>query len=174
MSLTDSGHTTDRPAGLIGWLATVLGIAILLWRVLATALRLRAAGQRSAPDRGTAPKSTHSMAGTDQRGAEPANRIRHELEQLFRTNPGREFTFQSLFLKANPPSSELLAVVLDDLARGGKVRRVFRVESPTTHVGLGDFASIVDIPEVIRDEAAEADVEVRPDFIRPIFKTQRA
>jgi hypothetical protein len=97
--------------------------------------------------------------------------VRYRLVQLFRENPGREFTAQQLFLKVRPPSAELLSVLLDQLTREGVIRRVFRVESPRSHGGIKDFQSIADIPDVLHDWTVDEDIEVQANLIRPIFKT---
>jgi hypothetical protein len=97
--------------------------------------------------------------------------LRDAVLNLLRRNPGREFTFQTLYLKLRPRTAESLALVLDDLARHGAIRRVFRVESPTTHIGIGDYPSIDEIPTRLFDRTSDQDVNVAPDDIRPIFKT---
>ena len=98
-----------------------------------------------------------------------AQRLRKALLKLLQ-EPNREYTFQSLYLKVHPQSAELLARVLDQLAQQGEVRRVFRVESPITRIGIGDYSTIDEIPSVLYDRTADQEINIEPTNIRPIFK----
>jgi hypothetical protein len=91
--------------------------------------------------------------------------------RLFQRNRGREYTFQRLMMLTRPANVEILAMVLDELARTGQVTRVFRVQSEKTMAGLGDFPSLADVPSRLYDRTADEDLEVDPQDIRPIFKT---
>jgi hypothetical protein len=101
----------------------------------------------------------------------PLRETRDRLTALFGASPRREHTFEELYLAMEAPSAAHLAVALDQLAREGRVRRVFRVGSSRSPGGLADFASIVDIPAVLPDGRLDEPIEVDPDFIRPIFRT---
>src|SRR5690349_4092412 len=83
---------------------------------------------------------------------------------------GREYTFDHLYKLVQPSSPESLASILVELNSRGVIERVFRVESPVTHVGLGDFRSLDAVPPEIRDETVEEDLVIEPRHIRPIFK----
>lgn len=102
--------------------------------------------------------------------AKSSEPLRKALLKVFRMNPNREFTFQSLYLKVKPDSMESLALALDDLVKWGDVVRVFRVESPKTHIGIGDFGTLDEIPSVLFDRTSEEDVSVDPDNVHPIFR----
>ena len=112
-----------------------------------------------------------SLSGLARPAKPEAERLRQQLIALFRNHPKNLYTPQQLYLSVRPSSPELMSVVLDELAREGVVRRIFRVESPRSHNGIGDFASITDIPPRIYDKNVEEEIEVEPSLIRPIFKT---
>lgn len=90
------------------------------------------------------------------------------LQSLF--DQQAEYTFQALVSLVRPPTPELLALLLDELARRGVVVRIFRLESPFSHGGLRDFPSVFDVPNTYYDEDFEREFEVRPENVLPIFR----
>ena len=93
------------------------------------------------------------------------------MKRLFAEAGTREYTFDRIFQLVQPRSVEALAAALEQLSRAGIVHRVYRVESPSTHVGIGDYDSITDIPNRLYDRSADEELEVDPKSIRPIFRT---
>jgi hypothetical protein len=66
-----------------------------------------------------------------------------------------------------PPAQ--LSLILTELADGGVLHRIVRVESPETGGGIADYHSLLEIPETIRDYRTGKTLEVTPDNIRTIF-----
>jgi hypothetical protein len=94
--------------------------------------------------------------------------IVERLKELFRERP--EYTFSALMRFVEPPSAEQLALILDDLAKHGAIERVFRLTSPFTHLELGEFNSILDVPNHFYDEVSEEEFDVRRENVLPIFR----
>lgn len=97
--------------------------------------------------------------------------VRDRLADLLKKGEAREYTLQQLYLLVKPSSPEQLALALDELERSGVITKVYRVESPRSHGGIGDFKSIGAIPKTIHDWTVDEDVDVDPSLIRPIIKT---
>jgi hypothetical protein len=91
------------------------------------------------------------------------------LAELVRSSKKREMTFDHLVSWLNPRSVESLALILAELTRAGVVTRVIRVES-RTHSGIGDFASLNDIPPRMHDYSTDEEIEVTPDNLRIVYK----
>lgn len=82
----------------------------------------------------------------------------------------KDYTFDLLIQEVSPQSPEALALALRALVQNGIAKRVIRVESPTTHGGIGDFSSVTEIPEEIHDWRADEDIRVRPENLRVVYK----
>jgi DNA-binding HxlR family transcriptional regulator len=91
-----------------------------------------------------------------------------QLQQLFEKQ--QEYTFSALVRLLKPPSAELLALILDELAKQGAIVRVFRLESPFSHGSLQEFKSILDVPDHFYDQDNEREFEVRPENVLSIFR----
>jgi hypothetical protein len=100
-----------------------------------------------------------------------SERLRAKLLELLK-EPDREYTLENLYLRVQPrPAPEQLSIILDQLRQQGAVRRIYRVVSPTSHIGIGDYASFDEIPDRLFDRTADREIQVEPENIRPIFKT---
>jgi hypothetical protein len=94
------------------------------------------------------------------------------LEKLSRRAPG-EYTFSHLVERVRPASPEAFAAALVELEGTGVLHKVFRVESPFTHGGIGDFESLLDVPTEMHDPRSDQDIRVRPQDVRVVFKVGR-
>lgn len=79
------------------------------------------------------------------------------------------YTFEHLVEKLQSTPVEHLSLALQLLEQAGLVTQKVRVESPTMHGGIGDYSSIVDVPEEMYDPRADADITVTPDDLRVVF-----
>lgn len=89
---------------------------------------------------------------------------------LRKAQPEDEYTFEYLVSTVEPPSIEELAAALTTLVNEGMLRQIVRVESPTTHGGLGDFDSIQEVPEEMHDWRTDEYIRVRPENLRVLYK----
>ena len=87
-------------------------------------------------------------------------------------NTYAEDDFEHLLHEVSPPSPEWLALALTELAERGLVTPIFRVIDPQTQQGLGDFASLVEVPATVRNPFRGNDVTVRPEDLRLLFRFQ--
>src|SRR5258708_27600444 len=92
------------------------------------------------------------------------------LERIAAEGPS-QYTFENLFRAVGASSPEIFALILTDLARLGPVRRVFRVESPFTHRGLGDYETLDAIPDRILDQLVEQEFTPTPSHINTDYFT---
>ena len=93
-------------------------------------------------------------------------RLSNFLEQAA---PGHEFTFEALYRFVQPPAPQELAAALARLVAQGTLRQIVRVESPTTHGGIGDYDSIQQIPDKLHDWRADGEIMVRPEDLRFLY-----
>jgi hypothetical protein len=83
---------------------------------------------------------------------------------------GDEFTLNRLCDLATPNSREEFAIILGELARGGLIRLIVRVISPSTQGGIKDFSTLDEVPEVIHDWRTDLEVHVSPENLCVIYK----
>ena len=83
-----------------------------------------------------------------------------------------EYTFEHLYQQAQFSSPEVLSMVLAELVERGEIQKSVRVESPSTGGGIGDYKSILDVPETLYDWRADKELRVSPENLRIIFKFQ--
>jgi hypothetical protein len=88
---------------------------------------------------------------------------------LSRAPVDAEYTFAHLYSRAQPSSPEAFALVLDRLRELGALARVYRIHSPATGGGIGDYDSVQQIPSRLFDPYSDDDLIVTPDLVRPIF-----
>ena len=81
----------------------------------------------------------------------------------------REYTLSWLCDLVHPTSPEGLAVILGELVRRGFLRQVVRVVSPTTQGGIGDYASLSEVPQFVHDWRSDTEFEVRPGDLRVLY-----
>jgi hypothetical protein len=84
--------------------------------------------------------------------------------------PGKEYSFRYLTDRIPSVSPQRLSLILSDLASRGILERIIRVESPETGGGIGDFKSLLDVPEEVFDYRTSKNVSVTPDKVVTIFK----
>ena len=92
------------------------------------------------------------------------------LSKLVKRAPGTEYTFGHLLYLLQPSSPEALALILQDFEEHGLLERLFRVESPRTKGGLGDFRSIAEVPSQMLDRYTDEEINVEPRLVKPIVK----
>jgi hypothetical protein len=110
-----------------------------------------------------------SLTNSDEPTSD-AMKIVPRLKEVFGSQPGFEFTFNSLFDAVKPHNEKQLALALASLVDQGVIRKFVRVQSPTTHGGLGDFPSVIDVPDEIHDIHADSWVQVRPEHLVVIYR----
>ena len=81
----------------------------------------------------------------------------------------REYSLSALADIVHSESQEALAIALGDAIKRGMIQRVIRIVSPENQGGIGDYSSLNDIPNVVRDWRADRDMEVRPDNLRVVY-----
>jgi len=83
--------------------------------------------------------------------------------------PGKEYTFRYLVdrFPAIPP--QVLALLLSELVSSGVLRNVVRIESPETGGGIGDYDSLLDVPDQIFDFRTQREIVVTPDNVVTLF-----
>lgn len=92
-------------------------------------------------------------------------------EILYRPNRQEaEFTLNRLCDLVTPRDREEFAVILGELARGGLVKLVVRVISPSTQGGVQDYSTLDEVPEVVHDWRTDSLLHVGPENLRVIYK----
>jgi hypothetical protein len=81
-----------------------------------------------------------------------------------------EFTLNRLCDLVAPNSREELAIILGEMARGGLIKLVVRVVSPSAQGGIGDFPTLDEVPDVVHDWRTDSEVQVSPENLRVIYK----
>jgi hypothetical protein len=89
---------------------------------------------------------------------------------LFGTSPKAELTFKHLYERVHPRSAEQLALVLSSLVNEGQLNQFVRVQSPTTHGGLQDFPSILEVPDEIHDIHSDTWIPVAPENMVVMYR----
>jgi hypothetical protein len=88
-----------------------------------------------------------------------------------RTNGTRDVTPSHMFDVVKPSSQRVLVKILKRIAGYGYVRKILRVNS-VMKGGIGDFDSILEIPEVMMDTRLGYEIEVQPEQINLIYQFQ--
>jgi len=92
------------------------------------------------------------------------------LNKILEPQPRKaEYTLDRMCELVEPQSREELVLALGRLVQSGKIKRVIRVESRTTHGGIGDFENLKDVPPVLTDKRSGLTMEVTPDDLRLIY-----
>jgi hypothetical protein len=81
-----------------------------------------------------------------------------------------EYTFEHLFEETGFIKPEDLALALAELVSQGAIEKKIRVVSPTRGGGIGDFESILEVPQTIHDWRADREVSVSPDELTVIYR----
>ena len=78
-------------------------------------------------------------------------------------DPGyREIVLRRLYALVNPPSEFDLASAIHARIHSGELKVSYRVRSPETGAGLGEYSDIADVPHEIRDPTSDLTFEVQP------------
>lgn len=104
------------------------------------------------------------------------HRYPHERDSLFRLfdiieaeekhiSKTHVFTINRILEKTKPTSTLQFAEILAFLEQEGILQKIFRVESPTTKVGIKDFSTYLDIPHVIHDPYSDTDISIESDNV---------
>ncbi|MBW0370580.1 hypothetical protein [Ensifer adhaerens] len=91
------------------------------------------------------------------------DRMEKKILTFLANSPRREYSFESLYSNLQRPPPTTLAAGLAHLTTTGKIRRLYRVISPDTGIGIGDFQSIFDVPDNIYDDTSGHVVTVDPE-----------
>ena len=83
---------------------------------------------------------------------------------------GEEYTLNSLCDLVTPQDRDTFAMLLGDLARAGFLKLVVRVLSPGTQGGIGEYATLDEVPEVVHDWRTDSELHVSPENLRVIYK----
>jgi hypothetical protein len=95
----------------------------------------------------------------------------HAVEAVLKRKPQGEFTFERLLDLAGEVDERDLASALALLVNSGRLKQIVRIESPYVKGGgIGDFDSIVDVPERIRDERSDTELTVTPSNLRVLYR----
>jgi hypothetical protein len=81
-----------------------------------------------------------------------------------------EFTLNRLCDLVTPRDRDEFALILGELTRGGLIKLVVRVVSPSTQGGVGDYSTLDEVPDVVRDWRTDSEVHVTPENLRVIYK----
>lgn len=79
------------------------------------------------------------------------------------------FTINRLIDKIMPESLLAFSEILSLLEKEGVLRKIFRIESPTTKAGINDYSSFFDIPDVIHDPNIDQDIKVKTDDVKLLY-----
>ena len=96
-------------------------------------------------------------------------RVVKRLADLVNADRERQLTLDQLYSKTGASSLEAFALILDHLVREGVVRRVFRVESPFTREGLGDFDNLKQTVRVFQDRVADQSFTPTLENVKVIY-----
>lgn len=93
------------------------------------------------------------------------------LEQILQAHPGQraEFTLERLSDLVHPRNREELVLALGQLVRKGRLKKLIRVVSPRTQGGIGDYASLDDVPRFTTDWRSGMQIEITPEDLRFIY-----
>lgn len=81
-----------------------------------------------------------------------------------------EFTFDRLLDELKPSSAETLALLLTALVQEGAASKLVRLQSRSGYAGIGDYSSIIDVPEEIHDPTTDTTFEVTPDDLKVVYR----
>ena len=96
------------------------------------------------------------------------------LVDLLKPRPGRndrrEYSPARMYDLIQPTNFRVLVQILSSATQKGLIKRIIRVVSPTTGGGIGDFESIVDIPDFLLDIRVGREIEVTTDSITMVYE----
>jgi hypothetical protein len=75
----------------------------------------------------------------------------------------REIVLRRLVEVVRPPSSAALAGALEDRLHRGDLAVSYRVRSPETGAGLGEYSDVLEVPREVRDPTADVTFRVEPE-----------
>ena len=99
------------------------------------------------------------------------------IERLIRNAPrDREtaYTFDRLRTETRADSVAALTLAIQRLVTAGKLKPIFRVESPHSRRWIQDFESVEELPKEVPDPVSGELVEVTPRNTRVLFGVPRA
>lgn len=95
------------------------------------------------------------------------------IERLF-SEKGHEFPLENIYALAQPNSTYALANIMMKLVELGAVQKKFRVISPSDPGGgIGEYSSLIDIPENLYDPRSGLQLDVTPSLIKVIYKSSK-
>jgi hypothetical protein len=68
-----------------------------------------------------------------------------------------------------PKSLLAFSEILSLLEKEGILRKIFRIESPTTKAGIDDYSSFLDIPDIVHDPNIDQDIQVKTDNVKLLY-----
>ncbi|MCG8036148.1 MAG: hypothetical protein JAZ19_03850 [Candidatus Thiodiazotropha taylori] len=84
----------------------------------------------------------------------------------------RVFTINRLIDKIMPRSILALSEILSVLEQQGILKKILRVESPTTKAGIKDFSSYMDIPNIIHDPYSDTELNIKSDDVKLLYSVK--
>jgi len=102
----------------------------------------------------------------------PDEVLASRIERLIRHAPRDQetaYTFDRLRTETNADSVAALTLAIQRLVTVGKLKPIFRVESPHSHRWIRDFESAEELPREIPDPVSGEVVEVTPRNTRVLF-----
>ena len=91
-----------------------------------------------------------------------------EAEEQFPTDT-HVFPINRLISKIMPKSALAFSEILAYLESEGILKKIFRIESPTTKAGIQDFPTIIDIPKAIHDPNVDRLIEISADDVKLLY-----
>ena len=83
------------------------------------------------------------------------------------------FSSSRIYDKTRPSSVLVLARILEGLISENILEMVVRVESPYSGVGIADFPSIANVPDVIYDKSRDIEIEVSQENVKTFYRVRR-
>jgi hypothetical protein len=110
------------------------------------------------------------FANITRRFPEEREALQRLAQFLEAARPESEFTLQRLYAAAQPSSTEVLALILNELTNNGVLRRAYKVVSRSTGGGIQEYRSLRDVPDRVEDIYTGEEIEAGPDNIKPVFR----
>jgi hypothetical protein len=101
-----------------------------------------------------------------QSNESPQSKIR----QFLSTRQSGEFTFERLYNVAGEYDQLDIAEALAALVHEGTLKQFVRVESPDDKGGIGDFDTMLDVPDEMEDYRTGTDLVVTPEHLRVMYR----
>jgi hypothetical protein len=98
--------------------------------------------------------------------------LTRKLEKVLRPNPPKPeyYSLDRICELVEPQSRDELILALGKLVRSGRIEKIIRVVSPTTHIGIKEYTSLDEVPKVVPDTTSTGDeVEVTGNNLQLLY-----